>query len=91
MCQPMRCCDANLGINFTDVGKNVLGSDMSYQPFEPSPPIYFLGYQTCPSCRETEFAAEGAEVDNDAINYRWNCDLCGHGFSTITELAPAAA
>jgi hypothetical protein len=37
------------------------------------------------------FAAEGADERNDAINYRWTCDLCGHGVSTTTELVPAAA
>lgn len=64
---------------------------MSFRTFEKSPPIYFLGFETCPNCHETIFAAEGADVDTDAINYRWTCDLCGHGFSTTTELAPAAA
>jgi ssDNA-binding Zn-finger/Zn-ribbon topoisomerase 1 len=69
----------------------MLGNAMTFQPFDRSRPIYFLGCQICPNCRETMFAAESAEVDNDAVSYRWTCDVCGHGFSTTTELAPAAA
>src|SRR4051794_11859141 len=40
---------------------------MSFQQFTKSPPIYFLGCQTCPNCREAVFAAEGAEVKEEGI------------------------
>jgi ribosomal protein S27AE len=63
---------------------------MSFQTFEKSPPVHFLACQTCPSCRETVFAAEGAEVTDDAITYRWTCDLCGHAFTTRAKLTAIA-
>jgi len=56
-----------------------------------SPPVYFLGFETCPRCRETIFAAEAAEIEVDCIRYRWTCDLCGHSFTTQAELVPAEA
>ena len=64
---------------------------MSVEPFHNSPPpIYFLGFQSCPNCRETVFAAEAAEVMPNSIRYRWTCDLCGHGFTTVADLERAA-
>ena len=64
---------------------------MSFQQFEKSPGIYFLGCQTCPNCRETVFAAEGADVTGDAIKYRWTCDLCGFGFVTESPFEEVVA
>ena len=64
---------------------------MSVERFEKSPPVYFLGCQTCPNCRETVFAAEGADVMGGAITYRWTCDLCGHGFTTEAQFEEIAA
>jgi predicted nucleic acid-binding Zn ribbon protein len=64
---------------------------MSFQTFEKSPPTYFLACETCPACREMVFAAEGAELTDDAIKYRWTCDLCGHAFTTQAELTGDAA
>jgi ribosomal protein S27AE len=60
------------------------GDAMSFLPQSPS--IYFLGFQTCPNCKETVFAAEGADVADDAIRYRWTCDFCGHAFITEAHL-----
>jgi ribosomal protein S27AE len=59
--------------------------------FENSPPAYFLGCQTCPNCRETVFAAEGADVSAETVHYRWTCDLCGHAFSTEAKLVAEIA
>jgi ribosomal protein S27AE len=56
-----------------------------------SPPVYFLGLETCPNCRETIFAAEAADVEADCIRYRWTCDLCGHRFTTEAEFIAEAA
>ncbi|MEA2981961.1 MAG: hypothetical protein QOF09_3784 [Alphaproteobacteria bacterium] len=64
---------------------------MSFQQFEKSPGIYFLGCQTCPNCREAVFAAEGANVTGNAIKYQWTCDLCGFGFVTEAPLEEVAA
>jgi ribosomal protein S27AE len=64
---------------------------MSFQQFAKSPTIYFLGYQTCPNCREAVFAAEGADVTGDLIIYRWTCDLCGHSFTTDAAFEEVAA
>ena len=64
---------------------------MAYQPFERSPPIYFLGCQQCPNCRETVFAAEAADVKKDSVSYRWTCDLCSHGFTIEAELVSEEA
>lgn len=58
---------------------------MIAEPCEKSPPIYFLGCQ-CPHCRETVFAAEGADVMMECVRYRWTCDLCGNGFTTEAQL-----
>jgi hypothetical protein len=55
---------------------------MSFQQFTKSPAIYFLACQTCPNCRESVFAAEGAEVKDESIVYCWTCDLCAHSFIT---------
>ena len=41
------------------------GDAMSFLPHEKSPPIYFLGFQTCPNCKETVFAAGGADVADE--------------------------
>jgi len=67
------------------------GDAMSFLPHEKSPPIYFLGFQTCPNCKETVIAAGGADVADDAIRYRWTCDLCGHGFITEADLISEVA
>ena len=64
---------------------------MSVKTFEKSPTIYFLGCQTCPNCRETVFAAEGADVMQGCVRYAWTCDLCGHGFTTEAEFEAIAA
>jgi transcription elongation factor Elf1 len=64
---------------------------VSIEPFEKSPLIYFLGFQTCPHCRETVFAAEGAAVTADSVRYVWTCDLCGRGFTTEVALEEMAA
>jgi hypothetical protein len=64
---------------------------MSFQQFTKSPAIYFLGCQTCPNCREAVFAAEGAEVKDEGILYRWTCDLCNHSFITNAAFEGVAA
>ena len=64
---------------------------MTIKPFQKSPPIYFLGCQTCPNCRETVFAAERADVRADSVQYLWTCDLCGHGFTTEAAFEAIAA
>jgi transcriptional regulator NrdR family protein len=51
-----------------------------------SPPVYFLGLETCLNCRDTVFAAEEADLEADCIRYRWTCDLCGHRFTTEAKL-----
>ena len=54
-----------------------------------SPPVYFLGFETCLNCREAVFAAEAADLEADCIRYRWTCVsqvLSGEGaMSTDTK------
>ena len=51
---------------------------------------YFLALHRCPNCKAEIFAAEGARLGSNEVEYRWRCDLCDHAFQTtepVTELA----
>jgi ribosomal protein S27AE len=88
----LRCNDHTLVKNtFYGFRKACWGSADVIPTIEKSPGIYFLGCQTCPNCRETVFAAEGADVTGDAIKYRWTCDLCGFGFVTESPFEEVVA
>jgi len=64
---------------------------VSVESFKKPAPIYFLVYERCPNCRETVYAAEGADVMTNLVRYRWTCDLCGHAFATEAELVAEIA
>jgi len=59
---------------------------MSRRKFDAVHASYFLATKRCPECRETIFAAVGAQRVRGAIKYRWHCDLCEYKFESVESL-----
>jgi transposase-like protein len=67
---------------------------MAFQPYDSNMAraARFMGFRSCPKCKETLFAAEAAVfVVGHRVQLHWKCDSCEYVFTSSTETTSAEA